>query len=69
MNRFRLPYHLVVEEGVFNDIPGAMKDVFPRLKKSKAILVTEENLKGIFQGTLGRDPERRRSFLPPEACT
>ena len=52
MNRFRLPYHLIVEEGIFNDIPGAMKDVFPKLKRSKAILVTEENLKGIFQGIL-----------------
>ncbi|MCR5651651.1 MAG: iron-containing alcohol dehydrogenase family protein [Lachnospiraceae bacterium] len=52
MNRFRLPYHLVVEEGIFNDIPECMKDVFPELKKSKTILVTEENLKGIFQGIL-----------------
>ena len=52
MNRFRLPYHLIVEEGIFNDIPGAMKDVFPKLKKSRTILVTEENLKGIFQGIL-----------------
>lgn len=52
MNRFRLPYHLIVEEGIFNDIPGCMKDVFPKLKSSKTILVTEENLKGIFQDVL-----------------
>ena len=29
-----------------------MKDVFPKLKRSKAILVTEENLKTIFQGII-----------------
>ena len=52
MNRFRLPYHLIVEEGIFNDIPGCMKDVFPKLKSSKTILVTEENLKGLFQNIL-----------------
>lgn len=52
MNRFRLPYHLVVEEGIFNDIPECMKDVFPKLKRSKTIIVTEETLKGIFQGIL-----------------
>ena len=33
MNRFRLPYHLVVEEGIFGDIPECMKDVFPELRK------------------------------------
>ena len=52
MNRFRLPYHLVVEEGVFTDIPKAMQDVFPKIKNAKTILVTEENLKGIFQSIL-----------------
>ncbi len=52
MNRFRLPYHLIVEEGIFADIPGCMKDVFPKLKKTKTIVVTEENLKGIFGGVL-----------------
>ena len=48
MNRFRLPYHLVVEEGIFGDIPECMKDVFPELRNSKTIVVTEENLKGLF---------------------
>ncbi len=52
MNRFRLPYHLVVEEGIFGDIPECMKDVFPKLKKSKTIVVTEENLKGLFGSIL-----------------
>ncbi len=63
MNRFRLPYHLVVKEGIFNDIPECMKDVFPKLKKSKTILVTEENLKGIFQGILD---EIQRDFSKSE---
>lgn len=52
MNRFRLPYHLVVEEGIFGDIPECMKDVFPELKSSKTILVTEESLKALFQDVL-----------------
>jgi len=38
MNRFRLPYHLAVDEGVFNDIPGAMSDIFPRIRNPKRIL-------------------------------
>ena len=63
MNRFRLPYHLVVEEGIFNDINGCMKDVFPTLKRSKTILVTEENLKGIFQEILD---EIQRDFPKSE---
>ena len=52
MNRFRLPYHLIVEDGIFEDIPGCMKDVFPTLKSSKTIIVTEENLKGLYQDIL-----------------
>ena len=63
MNRFRLPYHLVVEEGIFSDIPECMKDVFPELKSSKTILVTEENLKGLFQGVLD---EIQRDFPKSE---
>ena len=49
MNRFRLPEHLIVEGGIFIDIPKAMEDVFPGLHSKKAILVTEENLKGLFE--------------------
>lgn len=52
MNRFRLPYHLTVEEGVFEDIPGSLEDVFPNITADKTILVTEENLKQIFEGIL-----------------
>ena len=49
MNRFRLPDHLIVEAGIFNDVPRAMEDVFPGLHSRKAILVTEENLKNLFE--------------------
>ena len=63
MNRFRLPYHLVVEDGIFNDIPDCMKDVFPELKRSKTILVTEENLKGLFEEILD---EIQKDF--PKTC-
>ena len=48
MNRFRLPYHLKIEEGILNDVPGCMKDVFPELKKSKIMIVTTEHLMGLF---------------------
>lgn len=52
MNQFRLPYHLIVEEGIFENIPSVMEDVAPGIAKKKAILVTEENLKGIFQSII-----------------
>jgi len=70
MHRFRLPYHLIVEEGVFSDIPGAMRDVFPKLKKQKTILVTEENLKGIFREIIDeilRDFPKSELYLITEA--
>ena len=63
MNRFRLPYRLIVEDGILEDIPGCMKDVFPSLKKSKTIIVTEENLKGLFQGIID---EIQRDFPKSE---
>ncbi len=52
MNRFRLPYHLIVEEGIFEKIPDVMNDVIPDIHSKKAILVTEENLKGIFENII-----------------
>ena len=48
MNRFRLPNHLIIEEGILNDIPGSVKDIFPNQKKPKTMIVTTEHLKGIF---------------------
>ena len=52
MNRFTLPYHLVVEEGIFSHIPDVMNDVIPDIHSKKTILVTEENLKGIFENII-----------------
>ncbi|MBO6161905.1 MAG: iron-containing alcohol dehydrogenase family protein [Eubacterium sp.] len=57
MNNFKLPYHLIVEEGVFDRIPDVMEDVLPGLGHKKTILVTEENLKGIFTDQLSRIEE------------
>ncbi|MBR3539433.1 MAG: iron-containing alcohol dehydrogenase, partial [Eubacterium sp.] len=57
MHSFRLPYHLIVEEGIFDRIPDVMGDVLPGMGKRKAILVTEENLKGIFTDQLDRITE------------
>ena len=48
---------------MLEDIPGCMKDVFPSLKKSKTIIVTEENLKGIYPDILN---EIRRDFPKSE---
>ena len=48
MHSFRLPYHLIVDEGIFFRIPEVMEDVIPNISELKMILVTEENLKGIF---------------------
>ncbi|MBO4592121.1 MAG: iron-containing alcohol dehydrogenase family protein [Eubacterium sp.] len=48
MNQFRLPYHLIVDEGIFGRIPAVMEDAIPDIDKKKTIIVTEENLKGIF---------------------
>ncbi len=57
MHSFKLPYHLIVEEGVFDRIPDVMEDVIPSMGKKKAILVTEENLKNIFEDQLERITE------------
>ncbi len=63
MNQFRLPYHLTVEEGVFSRIPEVMSDVFPRLRRQKVIIVTEENLKNLFGNIL---EEIQRDFPQSE---
>ena len=52
MHRFHLPYHLIVEEGIFNKIPEVMSDVLTEPAKKKTIIVTEGNLKSIFSEIL-----------------
>ncbi|MDO4206340.1 MAG: iron-containing alcohol dehydrogenase family protein [Lachnospiraceae bacterium] len=65
MNRFRLPNHLIIEEGILNDIPVCMKDVFPDLKNAKTILVTTEHLKKLFQNII---EEMQKDFPQSELC-
>ncbi|SEQ42287.1 glycerol-1-phosphate dehydrogenase [NAD(P)+] [Lachnospiraceae bacterium RM5] len=52
MNSFKLPYHLIVDEGVFGRIPKVMNDVIPGIENKKTIIVTESTLKGIFSEIL-----------------
>ena len=52
MHQFRLPYHLIVDDGIFGRIPAVMGDVIPDIDKKKTIIVTEENLKNIFGSIL-----------------
>ncbi len=53
MNSFRLPYHLIVEQGVFSRVPEVMEDCLPGLGKRKTILVTEKNLVDLFPAIIG----------------
>lgn len=48
MNRFRLPYHLIVQEGIFEEVDQVMADCVPDMKNKKVVIVTEENLKQLF---------------------
>ena len=48
MHRFHLPYHLIVDEGIFGKIPQVMSDVLDNPENMKTIIVTEGNLKSIF---------------------
>ncbi len=52
MNRFNLPYHSIVEEGIFSRIPEVMSDSMYGIEKKKTIIVTEEGLKKLFEGIL-----------------
>ena len=52
MNRFRLPDHLLVEEGIFSRIKDVMADREPNIDLKKALLVTDENLLKIYGGTV-----------------
>lgn len=48
MNRFRLPYCMTVEEGIFEKVDEVISRYIPGINMQKAIIVTEENLKNIF---------------------
>ena len=65
MNRFRLPNHLIIEDGILSDIPLCIKDIFPDLQNAKTILVTTEHLKGLFPGIVD---EIQKDFSQCELC-
>ena len=48
MNNFRLPYHLIVQEGIFEQVDVVMADCVPDIKNKRAIIVTDENLQKLF---------------------
>lgn len=52
MNRFRLPYHLIVEEGIFSRVNEVMEDCVPNIEEKKVIIVTEKNLQDLFPAVL-----------------
>lgn len=63
MNRFRLPYHLIVQEGIFEQVDVVMADCVPDIKNKKVIIVTEENLQQLFAKIL---EELQRDFKNSE---
>ena len=48
MNNFRLPYHLIVQEGIFEQVDKVMADCIPNMQEKKVIIVTDENLQKLF---------------------
>ncbi len=48
MNNFRLPYHLIVQEGIFEHVDEVMADCVPGIKNKKVIIVTDANLQKLF---------------------
>lgn len=52
MNRFHLPYHLLVEEGIFSRVNEVMSDCVPGIDNKKVVVVSDENLKNLFSDTL-----------------
>lgn len=52
MNRFRLPYHLLVEEGIFSRVNEVMSDCVPDIDSKKVVIVSDENLEKLFSDTI-----------------
>lgn len=63
MNRFNLPYNLIIEEGVFEHVDEVMSDCVPGIEKKKVIIVTESILLEIFGHCLA---EIQRDFKESE---
>ncbi len=54
MNSFKLPYHLIVEEGIYDRIDEVMSDYIPNIGRKKAIIVSEDNLVNIFKDIVAK---------------
>ncbi len=52
MNNFRLPYHLIVQEGIFEQVDQVMSDCVPDIGNKKVIIVTDENLQKLFSNII-----------------
>lgn len=67
MNRFSLPYCLIVEEGVFEYLDEVLSDCVPNIRQKKVIIVTETALQDVIRKYLdemSRDlPKSRVSFI------
>lgn len=53
MNNFRLPYHLIVQEGIFEQVDKVMADCIPNIQEKRVIIVTDENLQKLFSQIIG----------------
>ena len=53
MNNFRLPYHLIVQEGIFERVDEVMADCVPDMKHKRVIIVTDSNLQTLFGDIIG----------------
>lgn len=49
MNRFNLPYCLIIEEGVFEHLDEVLTECIPDIDKQKVMIVTEPGLVNIIQ--------------------
>ena len=63
MNRFNLPYNLIVEEGVFEYVDLVMANCVPGIAQKKVVIVTESALLEIFKDCLA---ELQRDFKESE---
>ncbi len=66
MNNFRLPYHLIVREGIFEHVDEVMADCVPEIKNKKVIIVTDANLQKLFGdmiNALQEDFEKSEIYL------
>lgn len=49
MNRFSLPYCLIIEEGIYERLDEVLTECVPQIEKKKVMIVTETALQNIIQ--------------------